>query len=108
MYSGRKSESYIETTARLDDQQNDKTSGNIPPDPDSLLQDLKRQLQVKISNQLNKITMTTYDQRLYGWKLHEKDGMMVTECFAGSQIPPRLQRKPCGKKRSNLSSETQP
>ena len=48
MYSGGKSESFVETRARLFDQQKNKTSTNIPPDPDSLLQDLKRkQLQVK-------------------------------------------------------------
>jgi hypothetical protein len=40
LYSGRKSEPYIETRARLYDQQENKTSANLPPDPDSLLQDL--------------------------------------------------------------------
>ena len=109
MYSGGKSESYVETRARLYDQQKNKTSTNIPPDPDSLLQDLKRkQLQVKVWNQLDKITMTIYDQKLYGWKLREEDGMMVPEWFTGNQFPPSLQRNARGKKRSNSSSETQP
>ena len=38
MYSGKVTESYVETRIRLYNQQRKKNSTNIPPDPDSLLQ----------------------------------------------------------------------
>ena len=49
MYSGKISELYVETRIRMYDQQDSKNSTNLPSDPDSLLQDLKRkQLQVNV------------------------------------------------------------
>ena len=110
IYSGKMSESYVETRIRLYDQQACKNSTNIPPDPDSLLQDLKRkQLQVNIWRQLDKITMTIFDHKLYGWKVREEDGILVPVWLTGNEFPPSLQRNcRCGKKRSNSCLEDPP
>jgi hypothetical protein len=107
MYCGKVSESYVDTRKRLYDQQKTKTSTNIPPDPDSLLQDLKRKQlqQVYIWRQLDKVSMNIVDKRLYGWKTLE-DGMVVPLWFTGNQLPTSLQRnrRRRGKKRSRETS----
>ena len=108
IYSGKLSESYIDTRIRLYDQQQKKNSTNIPPDPDSLLQDLRRkQLQVLIWRQLYSVMMNIPDKRLYGWKVKD-DGSVVPLWFVGSQLPPSLLRNRSrrGKKRSRESLST--
>ena len=100
LYSGKKSESYVETRARLYDQQKNKTSTNLPPDPDSLLQDLRRkQLQVLIWQQMDNVTMDEIDPLRYGWKTREEDKMLVPLWFTGKQFPPCLQKFPRGRKK---------
>ena len=111
MYSGKMSESYVETRVRLYDQQGNKNSTNLPPDPDSLLQDLKRkQLQVYIWKQLDNVWINIVDTKLYGWRLSDEMGMLVPIWFEGQQFPPSLRRnrrRTRGKKRllENSSAE---
>ena len=100
MYNGKSSESYIKTRIRLYENQKIKTSTSLPPDPDSLLQDLKRkQFQVNIWKQLDKVWMTLVDPKLYGWKFCEISKLLVPVWFTGSQLPPCLQKKRNSKKK---------
>ena len=101
MYSGKKSGTRI----RLYDQQETKNSTNLPPDPDSLLQDLKRkQLQVYIWRRLDKVWINHVDPGMYGWRFCDVEGMFLPIWFTGNQLPPSLCRKRRGKKGLPLSS----
>ncbi len=55
--------------------------------------------------------MNIVDQKLYGWKFSDEDGMLVPIWFTGSQLAPSLQRnRRRGKKRSveHSSSKNEP
>ena len=110
MYSGKMSEPNVECRIRLSALQDIQNSMNIPPDPDSLLQDLrKKQLQVNVWMQLDKITMTIFVPKSYGLKLRDEDGILVPLWYTGNQFPSSLQRnRRRGKKRSNTASEDFP
>ena len=100
MYPGKQSESYIETRVRLYEQQQKKNSINLPPDPDSLLQDLKRkQLQLRVWRRLDEAWIEPADPLTYGWTI-DNEGVLTPVWFTGKQFPPCLQ----GGKSKGMSS----
>ncbi len=94
IYKGSKDEGYINTRVHLYQQQKEKSSMALPPDPDSLLQALKRsQLQTKIWLQCGEYRMELLDPEDYGWKWNEETSAMTPVWFTGTQLPPSLQKK---------------
>eukprot|EP00794_Sanderia_malayensis_P001365 gene1365-biopygen1116 len=94
IYKGSKDEGYIDTRVRLYQQQKEKSSMALPPDPDSLLQALKRsQLQTKIWLQCGEYRMELLDPEDYGWKWNEETSAITPVWFTGTQLPPSLQKK---------------
>eukprot|EP00794_Sanderia_malayensis_P001499 gene1499-biopygen1242 len=67
IYKGSKDDGHIDTRVGLYRQQKEKSSMALPPDPDSLLQALKRsQLQTKIWLQCGEYRMELLDPEDYG------------------------------------------
>ena len=105
MYSGKSSESYVETRINLYKQQKQKTSANLPPDPDSLLQALRRvQLQVYVWRRLYEIWINHVDPLLYGWRYCVVEDMLLPVWFTGNQFPQSLRRKRRGEIATSLST----
>ena len=78
MYNGNKRESYLQTRMRLYQQQKEKSSVSLPPDPDSLLQALKRtQMQTLLWQQCGEITIKQCNPEQYGWKWEDGAKKMV-------------------------------
>ena len=91
MYSGRSSETYLETRIRLYKQQKQKTSTSLPPDPNSLFHALWRaQLQVYIWRRCNEININIVDPLNYGWRFDESEGILLPVWFTVKQFPPSL------------------
>ena len=91
MYSGQTSETYVNTRIRLYQQQTQNTSLNLPPDPSSLLQALKRsQLQVYIWKRRGEINIEDVDPLCYGWQFDKIKNMLMPIWFTGKQLPPSL------------------
>ena len=66
MYSGNKSESYLQTRMRLYQQQKEKFFVSLPPDPDSPLQALIRaQIQTVIWQQCGEIAIKQHNPEQY-------------------------------------------
>ena len=92
--NGNKRESYLQTRMRLYQQQKEKSSMSLPPDPDSLLQALKRaQMQTLLWQQCGEIAVKQHNPEQYGWKWDDDANKMVPLWYTGPQLPPKLQKK---------------
>ncbi len=79
---------------RLYQQQKEKSSMSLPPDPDSLLQALKRaQFQTLLWQQCSVIRIELLNPEQYGWKWDDDAKKMVPLWYNGPQLPPKLQKK---------------
>ena len=106
MYSVKSSESYVEMRINLYKQRKQKTSTNLPPDPDSLLQALRRvQLKVYVWRRLYEIWINNADPLLYGWRYCVVVDMLLPVWFTGNQFPQSLRRKCRGEMETSLSTQ---
>ena len=88
-------------------QRKQKTSTNLPPNPDSLLQALRRvQLKVYVWRRLYKIWINNADPLLlYGWRYCVVVDMLLPVWFTGNQFPQSLRRKCRGEMETSLSTQ---
>ena len=67
---------------------------SLPPDPDSLLQALKRaKMQTLLWQQCGETIVKLYNLEQYGWKWEDGAKKMAPIWYTGSQLPPKLQKK---------------
>ena len=94
MYNGNKKESYLQVGMRLYQQQKEKSSMSLPPDPDSLLQALKRaQLQTILWQQCGEAAIKQLDPEQYGLKWDNSAKKMIPVWYIGPQLPPTFQKR---------------
>ena len=104
VYSGKKSEGYVETKVRVFQNLVSKTSQSIPPDPDSAEQCIKRaHLQTYYWLNCAKpiVLPLLFDEN--GWKF--VDNELKPIWFTGYQMPPSLRRGRKGKQSYTADDE---
>ena len=94
IYSGKGNVSYVDTRVRLYKQQNKKSSLNIPPDPNSCAQAIKRvhHQAFRWCRCTNKI-IAHIDFKKNGWKLGP-NGNVIPIWYTCTQLPESITRKP--------------
>ena len=106
IYKGRAKEDYITTRLRLYKASKSKSTANIPPDPDSLLQALKRVhaiLYVWIRSDECHIDLLPY--RDFGWEWCEDQKVVAPVWFIGPQLPPTIKKKSKSQKSESSNPE---
>ena len=94
LYSGKQRESYIETRIRLYQEMKMKSSMSLPPDPDSVVQVIKRaHYQAYFWRRCIEINVEMIPFANYGWKWCEEQELVVPVWFTGDQLPPSLRKK---------------
>lgn len=94
LYTGKQKETYIQTRIRLYKEMKVKSSMCLPPDPDSVVQVIKRvHYQVYFWRRCTEINNEIIPFSNYGWKWCEKQKLVVPVWFTGSQLPPSLSSK---------------
>lgn len=94
LYTGKPKETYIETRIRLYQEMKMKSSMSLPPDPDSVIQVIKRaHYQVYFWRRCIEINVEMIPFANYGWKWCEKQELVVPIWFIGDQLPPSLRKK---------------
>ena len=88
IYSGKNSESYVDTRVRLYENQRTKSSLYLPPDPDSCNQYVKRaHHQIFTWKRCTEKIIPHIDFKNNGWTV-EPDGAVVPLFYTSSQLPP--------------------
>ena len=83
----------------------------LPPDPDSLLQALRRaQLQVYTWRNCCQANIEPVDAEKYAWRWDESSRLLMPLWYEGEQLPPSLRRSPKkrGRKRTVEHIESDP
>ena len=94
LYTGKQKETYIQTRIRLYKEMEVKSSMCLPPDPDSVVQVIKRvHYQVYFWRRCTEINNEIIPFSNYGWIWYEKQKLVVPVWFTGSQLPTSLSNK---------------
>ena len=94
VYSGKEDESYVGTRTRMYKNMKNKSSVGLPPDPDSLLQHIRRvQLQTVIWCSSGETMIESLNPEEYGWMVDETNENIEPLWFSGPQLPPSLNRR---------------
>ena len=102
IYNGAARENYIETRIRMYQSLERKTSMGILPDPDSIIQVIKRaHLQARVWYQYREQTMRHLPMSCMGWLVSEEEIQPLW--FIGLQLPPSAASKRKKKKKSQES-----
>ena len=106
IYSGKTDEAYVDTRVRLYRSMKVKSSMSLPPDPDSILQVIKR-AHHRTYYWLRCLEKEIYQLEIedYGWKWCEKLKLMRPVWFTGAQLPPSFKSRR-GKKMPRENSES--
>ena len=92
VYSGRKNESYVDSRVRIYQNLKRKTSMAIPPDPDSVVNAIKRaHLQTFTWLSCCHQNIIALDPQKYGWEMKEQ--VLTPVWFSGNQFPPSISRR---------------
>ena len=96
LYTGKEKETYIETRIRLYQEMKVKSSMSLPPDPDSIIQVIKRaHYQIYFWLRCTEVNPEVIPFSNNGWKWCDKQELVVPVWFTGNQLPPILRRKKC-------------
>ena len=94
LYAGKPNETYIATRIRLYQDIKVKSSMSISPDPDSLMQVIKRvHFEVYYWIRSTEMNIEEIDYRRFGWKWCDKECQTVPIWFTGRQLPLPMQGK---------------
>eukprot|EP00795_Rhopilema_esculentum_P012489 gene12489-3172_t len=89
IYSGKDDEDYVETRIPLYKSLKNKSSMSLPPDPDSVVQVIKRaHCQAYVWYRCGQRTINHLDLEEFGWKI--QDGDVKPVWFVGNQFPPSV------------------
>ena len=103
LYGGNKKESYVETRVRLFKNLKKKSSIDLPADPDSMTQEIKRcQLQAYVWRRCFDGIIDMLDPEDFGWRLMSDD-IIVPVWFTGYQVPASLRKE---RKKNSLPQAT--
>ena len=92
LYGGNRKETYVETRVRLYKGLKNKSSLNLPADPDSMTQEIKRcHLQAYVWLRCLQGIIPKLDPDNYGWRIIADDEMEPI-WFTGHQFPPSLRK----------------
>ena len=89
IYSGKENESYVETRIRLYQNLKSKSSMPLPPDPDSVLQVIKRahhQTYLWLRCCERMVDRLPFEGN--GWLVDEDESVVKPLWYTGSQLPP--------------------
>ncbi len=105
-YGGNSNQTYVETRIRLYNDMKVKSSMCIPPDPDSVIQVIKRaHYQIYHWIRSTEINIEPIDYQQLGWKWSDEQQLVVPIWFTGSQLPPSLRNK--RKKKQSSDNDNQ-
>ena len=109
MYSGKPSESYVETRINMYKKIKIKSSASLPADPSSIVQEIKRVFLQCYTwvNCLNPHVRRLEPQE-HGWQFDEKSSRLMPKWFTGSQLPPCLVRSKSSRKGSQTRKKVSP
>ena len=108
MYGGKQTETYIETRKRLYERSKSKSSSKIPPDPKSLLQDIKRvHLQSYVFLHATERVCNRLDPEYFGWTKDQENGTLIPHWYDGKQYPEDDVMDPPPPKRMNISVQSE-
>ena len=93
LYGGNKNESYVETRVRLFRNLKTKSSIDLPADPDSMTEEIKRcHLQSYVWRRCFDGIIDMLDRDDFGWRV-VCDDTIVPVWFTGYQLPPSLRKE---------------